>query len=87
MKCDQCERQMNYAFHVDDVYWLHATSGVKEGHLCPSCVCDAIGGVRWLLVWDDKSIWPDPNVAPFEGVPEFLVADSVLINPSRSEDK
>ena len=52
MKCDKCGQTMNYCFYIDDKYWLKAV-GKKEGHWCPHCILEKLGGKEWYIIFDE----------------------------------
>ena len=57
MKCDNCGRQMNYCFYIDDRFWIKVVG--KEnfkknvGRWCPHCVLEKLGGKEWYIIWDE----------------------------------
>ena len=55
MTCDECKREFNYCFYIDDEYWFKATDGKREGHLCANCVLEKNGGLDWYIIWNEAS--------------------------------
>lgn len=54
MTCDTCKRQINYCFYVPDEFWLKAV-GRKEGHECAHCIPETLGGLDWLIIWNEPA--------------------------------
>lgn len=54
MTCDKCERVFNYCFYIADELWAKAV-GRREGHICAHCVLEQIGGLDWLIIWNEAA--------------------------------
>ena len=51
--CDVCKTKYKYCFYINDEFWLKATDGVKEGHLCANCILEKLGGLDWYIIWNE----------------------------------
>lgn len=54
MTCDTCKRPINYCFYIPDRFWLKAV-GKKEGYRCAHCILETLGGLDWLIVWNEPA--------------------------------
>jgi hypothetical protein len=54
MTCDQCYRPINYCFYIPDEFWLK-TAGTREGYKCAHCVLEQLGGLDWLIIWNEPA--------------------------------
>lgn len=54
MTCDICKRHMNYCFYVNDEHWMKAVGRV-EGHVCAHCILEKLGGLDWMIIWNEPT--------------------------------
>ena len=54
MTCEICQRKFNYCFYIESEYWMKAI-GAKEGHVCAHCVLEKLGGLDWLIIWNEPA--------------------------------
>lgn len=54
MICDTCGHQFTYCFYIPDEFWIKAV-GKKEGHECAHCILQKLGGLDWLIVWNEPA--------------------------------
>jgi len=54
MICDTCNRQMNYCFYINSEDWISAV-GRTEGHQCAHCILEKLGGLDWMIIWNEPA--------------------------------
>jgi hypothetical protein len=54
MTCDTCQRRMNYCFYVNDEHWMKVVGRV-EGHVCAHCILEKLGGLDWMIIWNEPT--------------------------------
>lgn len=54
MTCDTCQRPINYCFYIPDELWSKAV-GKKEGYQCAHCILQQLGGLDWLIIWNEPA--------------------------------
>jgi hypothetical protein len=45
---------MNYCFYINDEHWVKAVSK-KEGHQCAHCILEKLGGLDWMIIWNEPT--------------------------------
>ena len=59
MRCDNCDRQMDYTFYIDNKFWRKVVGeeNFKKhiGRWCPHCVLQKLGGLHWYLIFNEPS--------------------------------
>lgn len=57
MRCDKCQRLMNYAFYINDYYWQKVVGEEKfdknTGRWCAHCTLEILGGASWYVIWNE----------------------------------
>jgi len=53
MRCDDCDRRIDYSYYINNDLWLKATGGVKEGHICAHCILERLDGLDWHITWNE----------------------------------
>jgi hypothetical protein len=54
MNCNTCQRPMNYCFYINDEHWMKAV-GKAEGYECAHCVLEKLGGLDWMIIWNEPT--------------------------------
>lgn len=59
MNCDYCQRAMNYSFYINDAYWVKVVGEDKfdlnAGRICAHCTLERLGGLGWLIMWNEQA--------------------------------
>lgn len=59
MNCDSCQRQMNYAFYVNDGFWRKVVGdsnfNKSVGRWCAHCTLEKLGGASWYIIWNEPT--------------------------------
>jgi len=57
MNCGFCDRQMTYAFYVNDEHWRKVVGEEQlkknVGRICAHCTLERLGGCSWYIIWNE----------------------------------
>lgn len=57
LTCDICKTKFNYCFFIANEHWRKVVGednfNRNVGHVCAHCVLQRLGGLEWLIVWNE----------------------------------